>query len=190
MTEVGDPAILHGTGDLARQYHQQICRLYDSVFSVEPFIWTDDASSVHAHELAELRDDPTFGITIALADGTVIGFAYGHRLPRNHGWWEGFPRPLPTDLTDEWEGRTFALINFAVDTHRRGQGIGKRLLTQLLDQREEERVLLSVQPNAAQTQQIYRHLGWRQIGRKGPLAEAVTPYWDIYLLPAFRRAGW
>jgi GNAT superfamily N-acetyltransferase len=165
---------------LAEEFHDKIRGLYDSTFSAPPFVWTEDAASFHNQELTRIRNEPTFGITLATNGESLVGFAYGHTLPADHGWWNDFPEALPAEVVSEWEGRTFALIDFAVDKPWRGRGIGQRLLNHLFDGRSEERVVLSVQPTALETQEIYLHWGWERIGRKGPIDGVTPPYWDIF----------
>ncbi|WP_326754315.1 hypothetical protein OIE73_23610 [Streptomyces hirsutus] len=38
-----------------------------------------------------------------------------------------------------------------------------------------------MQPTALTTQSVYRHWGWRKVGRKGPPAGVAPPYRDIYV---------
>ncbi|WP_446724991.1 GNAT family N-acetyltransferase [Nocardiopsis sp. N85] len=90
--------------------------------------------------------------------------------------------PLPADFTEEWEGRTFAFTSLALLPTWRGRGIGKRLIDELLRTRTEERAVLSVQPSAVETQSIYRHLGWRLVGRNGPFPDVEPPCWEVYVL--------
>ena len=165
---------------LAERYHTQICRLYDAVFSSPPFAWLAESSRAYSERLAQIRENPTFGLSLATQDGRLIGFAYGHGLPVDHEWWRGFPTPLPEDLVYEWDDRTFALIDFTVDEAWRCQGVGKRLLEYLLQGRREERALLSVQPGA-QARRIYYRLGWLPLGRRGPVEGAETPYQDVFI---------
>jgi GNAT superfamily N-acetyltransferase len=172
-----------GDGELAGRWLEQICDLYDAVFSEQPFVWSPEDSAAHRRLLTELTSDPTLGITIAWQDGDLVGFAYGYRLPATHAWWSGFPAPLPDDFVAEWEGRTFTLADFGVERLSRGRGIGRRLHDSLLAGRSEERVVLSVQPTALLTRQIYERWGWHHVGRKGPMADVRPPYWDIYVRP-------
>jgi ribosomal protein S18 acetylase RimI-like enzyme len=177
-----DEMILRAGGQAAaRASFTGICGVHDAVFSREPFAWVPSMARENADDLRETLTDPTFGLVTAEQAGELVGYAYGHRLPVDHGWWEGFPEPLHETITAEWEGRTFALISLAVLSEQRGHGIGRNLIQLLLDSRTEERAVLSVQPAAHTTQEIYRHLGWQQIGRKGPLEGVSPPHWDIYL---------
>lgn len=170
-----------GASTIARQYHVPICRLYDAAFSVSPFAWRAGDSEEHSSVLTQIRQDETFGITVATVEGILVGFAYGHQLPVDHGWWNDFQHPLATEVTTEWPARTFALIDLAVAGQWRTKGIGKGILHRLLTTRKEERAVLSVQPTAVETQHIYQHLGWQKIGSKGPIAGINPPYWDIFV---------
>lgn len=180
------PVMELGARALAAEYFDQICFLYDAVFSASPFLWSAGDSDDHRGMLADLVTDGTFAVVVARAGADLVGFAYGHRLPVTHGWWRDFPDPLPQDFIAEWPGRTFTLTDFGVDGRYRGQGIGRRLHDTLLASRVEERAVLSVQPAALNTKQIYEHWGWRHVGRKGPLAGVQPPCWDIYVRPLTR----
>lgn len=177
------PVIELGGGDLAVGLVDDVCQLYDAVFSVPPFTWSPGEPAEHRRMLTDLLADKTFAIAIAREGRELVGFAYGHRLPVTHGWWRGFPAPLPADFAAEWEGRTFTLTDFGVERSYRGRGIGRQLHDTLLNSRQEERAVLSVQPTALETKQIYAHWGWRHVGRKGPLEGIHPSYWDIYARP-------
>lgn len=165
----------------AEDHLDGISRLYVATFSASPFVWSGADEHEHRAMLARIRRDPTFDMAMALHAGTVIGFAYGHRLPADHGWWNDFPTALPPDLTAEWDGRTFALVDLAVEASWRRLGVGDRLLGLLLGRRTEERAILSVQPTAVDAQTFYRRLGWCRVGRKGPMPDVHPPYWDIFV---------
>jgi ribosomal protein S18 acetylase RimI-like enzyme len=160
-----------------------ICRLYDAVFSQPPFRWTDEESEHHRRSLAGLVTNPTFGLATAEAADELVGFAYGVGLAGDTAWWSRMTRSLPEELTVEWDGRTFAVIDLAVRQDFRKRGVGRALLDTLLANRSEERATLTVQPVATDTKAFYDHLGWQRLGTtKGP-AGAVAPFFDVYLLP-------
>jgi ribosomal protein S18 acetylase RimI-like enzyme len=160
-----------------------ICHLYDAVFSQPPFRWTDEESEHHRQSLTDLMTNPTFGLVTAEAGGELIGFAYGVALSGETGWWSRMMEPLPEELTAEWDGRTFAVIDLAVRQDFRKRGIGRALLDTLLAHRPEERATLTVQPVATDTKAFYDHLGWQRLGTTKAPVGAVAPFFDVYLLP-------
>lgn len=159
-----------------------ICNLYDEVFSAPPFHWTDDESGHHRDMLTSLIAEPTFGIVTAEVYGQLIGFAYGYQLRPDTRWWNGFRTPLAAELAQERTGRTFALIDLAVRRTSRRAGVGRQLVSTLLDSRSEERATLSVQPPAVDAQAFYDRLGWRKVGRKDMPPGAVSPSFDVYVV--------
>jgi ribosomal protein S18 acetylase RimI-like enzyme len=171
-----------GTAATAEVLFEPICALYDQVFSQPPFLWTDEESQHHRDLLTALRQEPTFGIVTAEAAGQLIGFSYGYTLRPDTKWWGSFVEPLPEDLTREWPGRTFALIDLALDQKWRGQGIGRQLTETLTASRTEQRGTLSVQPTAVETQAFYQRLGWRKAGQKRMPPGVVSPLFDVYTL--------
>lgn len=177
-----DVRLTTGDGDTVRRHFKPLNDLYVETFSQPPFVWPADGAHRHEEALTTLMREPNFQVVLAYEGEQLVGFAYGHRLPTDHRWWTGVDRPLPREITAEREGRTFALIDFAVSTSRRRQGIGRSLLSTLLRTRPEERTILTVQPTAVETQAFYLHLGWQHLGRKGPFADTEPPFWDLYLL--------
>ena len=182
---VGVETIGIGLGgvELARTWFESICSLYAEVFSVPPFAWDEQEPVRHRQMLERLLTEPSFGITVAVRDDELVGFAYGYGVHPDTKRWENFLEPLPEALTTEWEGRTFALIDLAVRADLRGHGLGRRLLEVLLASRSEERAALTVEPEAEATQAFYQHLSWQRMGRKRTSPGSAISYFDAYVLP-------
>lgn len=170
-----------GGASLAEALFDDICDLYDDVFSRSPFYWRDDESDLHRERLRSLTEDRSFGIAVARDGNTLVGFAYGFALPADTKRWERLTEPLPDEVTSEWPGRTFVLFDYAVDVAHRGRGIGRRLHDALLGSRPEERATLSVQPSALDTKRIYERWGWRHVGQAEGGPTAAVPVFDTYL---------
>ncbi|MEV4126118.1 GNAT family N-acetyltransferase [Nocardia sp. NPDC049707] len=170
-----------GTADDTSKHFDAICTLYDEAFSAPPFVWPPTESTRHRDMLKRMITDPGFGIALAQSNDALIGFAYGTALSANTGWWQGFQQSVPDELTQEWPGRTFAVIDLAVQTSARRHGIGRRLLDTLLDSRPEQRATLAVQPQAADSHAFYAAIGrWRLIGRQDTPG-MLSPQFDIYV---------
>jgi ribosomal protein S18 acetylase RimI-like enzyme len=125
--------------------------------------------------------EPSFGMVTAWDDDTLVGFAYGYARGSDSRWWERLLAPVADEVTREWDGRTFLVIDMGVARARQGEGIGKRLLDTLLAARTEERASLSVVPDNDSAHGFYRHLGWRHIGRVKGAPNHTAPFFDIYL---------
>jgi ribosomal protein S18 acetylase RimI-like enzyme len=171
-----------GGAEVARAHFDDVCALYDEVFSVPPFRWVPEEAEHHRQSLAGLMTNPTFTIAVAIDGGRLVGFAYGVALQVATGWWQGFDPPLEEPLTAEHEGRSFALIDLAVQERSRGTGLGRGLVDALLGARPEERATLCVQPTAEATREFYRHTGWFYVGRKTAIPPSVSPQWDVFVI--------
>ncbi|MEU2089615.1 GNAT family N-acetyltransferase [Nocardia beijingensis] len=174
-------AVRLGTTDDARQHFDAICELYDEVFSAAPYVWPDTESQRHRQMLTDMITRPGFGVALAKSHDALIGFVYGTTLTTDTGWWEGFQQQVPPEITQEWPGRTFAVIDLAVQESARRHGIGRRLLDMLLDSRPEQRATLAVQPQAEDAHAFYRAIGgWHLVGRQDTPA-LVSPEFDVYV---------
>jgi ribosomal protein S18 acetylase RimI-like enzyme len=183
MARPDSVTLTHYDGHQAADLLDAIYCLYDEVFSQPPFLWTDDESEHHRQSLTSLMTNPTFDLATGEDSGKLIGFAYGATLPPDTKWWSGMTEPLPNALTVEWNGRTFAVIDLAVREDYRKRGIGRALLDTLVGNRWEDRATLTVQPAATDTKEFYTHLGWQRLGTTQAPAGAVSPFFDVYLLP-------
>lgn len=178
-----------GAADLANQWFEPICAVYDEVFSVPPFFWLADESELHRRRLIGLLDDPSFGLVVAHEDGQLIGFAYGVAVPGDSMRWSRVHGALDGDVAREWPGRTFLLFDYAVRAEVRGQGVGRLLHDRLLDSRSEERATLTVQPTALDTKRVYEKMGWRMVGTVDGGPGAAAPSFDVYLRDSIAGTG-
>jgi len=127
----------------------------------------DDAD--FARRLGVWRRQPGFALAEASHGGYLVGYACGMPLRPSTDWWRDLTAPLPTAITDERPGRTFALTQLVVRSSWRRQGIAAELNELILDGRAEERVTVKLPPGAAAAQAAFRNWGWAKIGRaRGP----------------------
>ncbi len=76
--------------------------------------------------------------------------------------------PLPDEITAEYPGRTFAIIEIAVRRPYRQCGVGRLLHTHLTAGLSEERITLLVRPDAPAPQRAYRSWGYQPVGQIQP----------------------
>lgn len=168
-----------GTAATAQECKNPIFQLYYETFSKPPYRWPDNEEKHFRQQLSRLATDATFGIATAQTADELVGFAYGYTLRPDTTWWDGFVMPVPEELTTEREGRTFALIDFAVAESWRRHGIGRRLHDTLLTSRHEARATLAVEPAAHEARAVYERWAWRVVGRlRGPATD-FAPEFDI-----------
>ncbi|MGH3911829.1 MAG: GNAT family N-acetyltransferase, partial [Pseudonocardiaceae bacterium] len=122
---------------------------------------------------------PHFCLVIARCGEELIGFSFGHQLPVRTGWWDGTLAPLPDEITTEYPGRTFAIIEMAVRHRYRQRGVARRMHARLTAGLTEERITLLVRPDAPAPQHAYRSWGYQPVGQVQPFPEG--PVYDAMI---------
>lgn len=152
--------------------------VYAEVYAEPPYLEGPADVDAFARSWPARVTAPGFRLVIARDEGAVVGFAFGHGLRPDTGWWSGALEPLDVD-TVERPGRTFAVIELAVVADRRRQGLGRRLHAQLLADVEAERVTLAVrpEPETAHARAMYERWGYRTVGQVRPGPE--LPVYDV-----------
>jgi len=178
---VDDVRIALESAERGRELIDQICLVYDEVFSAPPFYWRDDESDLHRQRLESLLHGETFGLATAMSRKGLVGFAYGFTLAADTQRWTRLRGEVDEETTCEWPGRTFLLFDYAVLSENRGRGIGKALHDLLLSSRTEERATLTVQPTAVDTKRLYERWGWRMVGQMEGGPNAAAPLFDCYV---------
>ncbi|HVB42953.1 MAG TPA: GNAT family N-acetyltransferase [Streptosporangiaceae bacterium] len=159
-----------------------VCRLYRDVFSLPPFLGDEDEFQNQHSYYHDMLQRPGFLLTTAQDGNQPIGFSYGYLLPQDTTWWRNLSAKLPAEFTHETGQRTFALIDFGVIPGHRGKGIGRAIEQATLKQTHAERATLTVQRKASDTQQIYLHWGWQNVGEKEGNLGGRPVVFDVYAL--------
>lgn len=120
-----------------------------------------------------------FRLVVARRADESIGFAFGFQLGVGANWWDGALTPLPDEITTEYSGRTFAIIEIAVRRPYRQRGVGRVLHAHLTAGLSEERITLAVRPDAPVPQRAYRSWGYRPVGQVQPFPGA--PVYDVMI---------
>ncbi|MBV8540930.1 MAG: GNAT family N-acetyltransferase [Pseudonocardiales bacterium] len=157
--------------------------LYAEVYAEPPYHEGPAEVADFASGRHRTVDQRNFRLVVARWAGEPIGFAFGVPLRVSTTWWDGALTPLPEDITTEYPGRTFAIIELAVRRPYRRRGVGRRLHTHLIAGLSEERVTLLVRPEAPAPQQAYRAWGYRPVGRIRPFPGAPVYHAMIKQLP-------
>ncbi|MBV9012171.1 MAG: GNAT family N-acetyltransferase [Pseudonocardiales bacterium] len=169
---------IYGT-DTALAQGDAVRDLYAEIYAEPPYhegpAEVKDFASGWHHTI----DQRNFRLVIARRAGEPIGFAFGFPLRTGTTWWNGALTPLSDEITTEYPGRTFAIIELAVRRPYRQQGIGRQLHTYLTAGLSEERITLLVRPEAPAPQQAYLSWGYQPVGRIQPFPDA--PIYDAMI---------
>jgi len=137
----------------------------DDLAALDREVYPDADASERARRRSVWRRQPGFALAEARHGGYLVGYAAGMPLRPSTSWWRDLTTPLPADVTEEHQGRTFALTELEVRAAWRRQGIGRELHDLVLAGRTEERATVTAAPNAAAAQAAFRGWGWRKVAR-------------------------
>jgi ribosomal protein S18 acetylase RimI-like enzyme len=169
---------IYGT-DTALDQGDAVRDLYAEIYAEPPYHEGPAEVEDFASGWQRTIDQRDFRLVIARRADEPIGFAFGVPLGARTTWWDGALTPLSDEITTEYPGRTFAIIELAVRRPYRHQGVGRQLHTYLTAGLSEERITLLVRPEAPAPQRAYRSWGYRPVGRIQPFSAA--PVYDVMI---------
>jgi ribosomal protein S18 acetylase RimI-like enzyme len=151
-------------GPQAAAHADELQALHAEVYAEPPYRLNDDAA-LSERRFRVQRRQPGFVLAEARHGGFLVGYASGMPLRPSTSWWRDLTTPLPDEVTAEYPGRTFALVELLVRASWRRQGIAQALHDLMLANRAEERATLTVLPAATPAQNAFRKWGWRKVAR-------------------------
>jgi GNAT superfamily N-acetyltransferase len=156
--------------------------MYGEVYAEPPYCEGSEDVEEFAGGWPRRVSQPGFRVVVAYAGTEPAGFTFGHQLRSDTRRWANALDPLPPELTAEWPGRTFLIVELAVRKRFRRRGLGRALHAALLRDRSEERVTLLVRPEteADPARQLYNTLGYMNVGPMRPSTDA--PLYDCMLM--------
>ena len=159
MTEVG---LRHHTGGQVLAMLADIADLYIAAHSGNPGE-SDELFSRPSFvtRTSEQAREPGFDLVTATVDSTLVGFSFGYLFGPGR-WWADCT-PLPQDVLTSSK---FAVIELDVRKDYRGQGLGRKLLEELLKGRPEQFATLAATPGS-QAHWMYLRWGWHKANATG-----------------------
>jgi ribosomal protein S18 acetylase RimI-like enzyme len=94
----------------------------------------------------------------------LIGFCYGYIGEHGQYWTDYVAARIHPSLEKAWLGGHFEVAELAVAEDWRGKGLGRALLTTLLQSRGEDRIALQTLETNSQAMQLYESLGFTPFG--------------------------
>lgn len=167
-------------GDAAGQYLDELAALYTEVYAEPLYEWGPEHAELFRERFEVQRRQPGFTLVTARDGRRLIGMGLGVTLQPNTPWWQNLVTPLPVEVTREYPGRTWALVELLVRAPWRRHHVAETIHDQLIADRPEERATLTVLPAAAPAQAAYGKWGWRKVAQKrNPLPG--SPIFDVML---------
>jgi ribosomal protein S18 acetylase RimI-like enzyme len=167
-------------GRQAAELADDLQALAAEVYADPPYRQNADQAAEFGNRFRVRRRQPGFALAQARHGEYLVGYVLGMPLRPSTSWWRHLTTALPSEVTAEHPGRTFALAELLVRAPWRRQGIGRDLHDLLLAGRPEERATLTVRPAAAPAQGAFTSWGWRKVARTqdpdpgAPLLDVLT----------------
>ncbi len=96
--------------------------------------------------------------------GKLVGFCYGYIGEHGQYWTDYVAARIHPSLTKAWLGGHFEVAELAVEEDERGKGLGRALLTTLLDSRGDDRRALMTLERDSPALALYESLGFTEFG--------------------------
>ncbi|HWD80443.1 MAG TPA: GNAT family N-acetyltransferase [Kribbella sp.] len=98
---------------------------------------------------------------VMAGSGPVVGFAYGYTGRLGQWWPDRVAAAIGPELTAQWVGGHFEVVELAVVPEARRQGLGAALMTELMRDLPHPRALLGTDVDDGPAPRLYRRLGWK-----------------------------
>lgn len=164
--------------DEAARHLEELTAVCREVYAEPPHEWDTEHEELFSERFARQRQSAGFSLVEARCDNALIAFGFGRTLPPTTTWWSRLVTSLPEEVTREYDGRTFVLIELLVRKPWRRKRIAETVHDGLMHDRHEERATLTVLPAAHAAQAAYAKWGWRKVTQKcNPLPG--SPIFDV-----------
>jgi ribosomal protein S18 acetylase RimI-like enzyme len=137
--------------------------VYGEAFAQPPYSDPDRGSDVRSR----IRDVHSArqgyrAFVATLPGGSVAGMIYGYHGTAGQWWHDTVVRALPAEVAREWLVDSYELVEVAVRPGCQGAGIGRALITELLNGRAEATCVLSTRTDS-RAHHLYSRLGFATI---------------------------
>lgn len=152
--------------DEAEGLSDEIRALYRTAFSASNWDKSELGIVAFEHDIFP-RHLKREGFAMAAARneaGELIGFCYGYIGEHGQYWTDYVAARIHPSLEKAWLGGHFEVAELAVAEHERGKGLGRAMLTTLLNSRGEDRVALQTLEKDSPALVLYESLGFTPFG--------------------------
>ncbi|RJQ78668.1 GNAT family N-acetyltransferase [Pseudonocardiaceae bacterium YIM PH 21723] len=176
MTAVPAKRLCEFTADQLRERLTEALTLYVDAMRYPESTVAHRAPMWLAHMLR-----PQWRCVVALdEDDRLLGVTYGYQGAPGQWWHEqvrhGMSSCHSTDQVGSWMNGYFELTELHVRPDQHGQGIGERLLRELLREVRSDRVLLSTPEGPSRAWRLYRRVGFQDLLRNYQFTGDPRPF--------------
>jgi ribosomal protein S18 acetylase RimI-like enzyme len=138
----------------------EIVEVYSAALGRDP---VESMARFQTEVLPRHREREAFRFLVARAGGEIVGIAYGYVGARGQWWTERVAEAMTSEEQARWlDPRHFEVVELHVLPSHQRQGIGRSLLSALLDGLDVSFVLLSTDEGNTRARTFYRSLGWTE----------------------------
>jgi ribosomal protein S18 acetylase RimI-like enzyme len=135
------------------KYFKKMIKLYCQLFAVDP--------AGMEQQFKRHSTYPHFEGYLAIVGEEVAGYVYGYSSEKGQYYHELLSRHLQQNR--EWMENCMELVELGVHPDYRGKGIAKRLMGILLQNRREERALLTTRKDNQSAIDFYHSQDWKTL---------------------------
>jgi ribosomal protein S18 acetylase RimI-like enzyme len=156
--ELVDAAAAAGLSD-------DIIRIHNDVYSDSPFNRPSSGIDFGTAVLPLHLGRKEFTLATARdTDDAVVGYCYGYVGDHGQFWTDYVAERIHPSLEKAWLGDHLEIVELAVEKSARGKGVGRSLMTTLLDSRGDDRMALLTVAKNAPALDLYESLGFTSFG--------------------------
>ena len=137
--------------------------VYGEAFAQPPYNDPDRGAEIRTRMLDVHGVRKGFRAFVAVSEGErVVGMIYGYHSAPGQWWRDTVAKAIGRDLEREWLSDSYEVVEVAVAPAWQGRGVGRALIWELLQGREEATSVLSTRTDS-RAHELYSRLGFETI---------------------------
>lgn len=148
---------------------QQVSELYKEV-------WNSEDNSIKERILKHSSYVGFRGLVNLSNEGKVIGFSYGYTSLPGQFYHELLAKEFNSEEYHQWLQDCFEFVELAVQPSYRKRGLGKMLITKLLEAVDNKTTILTTQIDNNSARSLYESLNWKVLKEPFYPSNSKQPY--------------
>ncbi|MFD8965047.1 GNAT family N-acetyltransferase [Streptomyces sp. NPDC059568] len=165
-----DPSVINASLDVHAYTHQDLPEIRQTLLDVHADAYADAMDDPFTQRFAWFVDHwggrPGFSCMVGYDGNEPVGYSYGAPATPGREWWRAHLDHAPE------RSRTFAVSELMVRPRWRKTGASVRLHRALLDGRDEDLAVLTVDTKHPKVQALYESWGYRKVGEDQPFPDS------------------